>query len=85
MVQYSENIDRMIPVLKEFIDPYQSLNLPDDAYKGLMLQGLQESNYYKDNILNSAETRTYEGVTYSIKEYYNQIGVKVSSFTLNCN
>ena len=51
----------MVPVLKEFIDPYQSLNLPDDAYKGLMLQGLQESNYYKDNILNSAETRNYEG------------------------
>ena len=78
------NIDRMIPVLKEFIDPNNTLNLPYDAYVGLMLQGLQESKYYKDNILNSAETQNYEGKILSLKDYFTKISVK-ASLPLNCN
>ena len=69
----AKNLDRMIPVLKEFIDPYQSLNLPDDAYKGLMLQGLEGSKYYEDNIATSTETKVYDGQNYSLKDYYNFI------------
>ena len=75
----------MISVLKEFIDPYQILNLPDDAYKGLMLQGLQGSKYYKDNIANSTQTKVYNGSNLSLEQYYNQISSLASSVTINCN
>jgi hypothetical protein len=56
----------MIPVLKEFIDPDNSLNLSLDAYKGLLYQGLHESEYYKTNILGSTETRSFNGNSFSL-------------------
>ena len=79
------NIDRMIPVLKEFIDPDNSLNLPEDTYKGLLYQGLHESEYYKTNILGSTETRSFNGITYSLSEYFNNISSIASLVNLNCN
>ncbi|WP_155975635.1 hypothetical protein [Daejeonella oryzae] len=51
------NLDKMIAAFKEFIDPTNTLNFPDDAYKGLMLQGLEASTYYSKH-LNSTETKT---------------------------
>ena len=50
-----------------------------------MLQGLQGSKYYQDNIQNSTETRTYNGEVFSLADYYNQIAGQVSTLTLNCN
>ena len=79
------NLERMIPILKEFVDPDNTLNLPEDAYKGLMLQGLQESNYYKNNIVNSTETKSYNGSILNMVDYYNNISGLISNSNFNCN
>ena len=81
----AKNLDRMIPALQEFIDPNNTLNLPYDAYVGLMFQGLQNSKYYQEKVLNSNETRVYNGETYLLKDYYNRISSEVSLQTINCN
>ena len=78
------NLDRMIPVLQEFIDPNNTLNLPYYAYVGLMLKGLQGSKYYEDNILNSTETRNFNGTTYNLSRYYDQLS-SLATLPLNCN
>ena len=81
----AKNLDRMIPALQEFIDPNNTLNLPYNAYVGLMFQGLQNSKYYQEKVLNSNETRVYNGETYLLKDYYNRISSEVSLQTINCN
>lgn len=80
----ADNLDEMIPALKEFIDPNNTLNLPYDAYKGLMLQGLQGSKYYQDSILNSTETKNYNNHTYNLVDYYTTIST-LATLPLNCN
>ena len=75
----------MIPVLQEFIDPNNTLNLPCDAYIGLMLQGLQNSKYYQEHILNSNETRSYNGAILNMVDYYNNISGLISNSNFNCN
>jgi hypothetical protein len=79
------NIDKMVLVLKQFIDPNNTLNISEDSYKGLLYMGLHESDYYKTNILGSTETRVFNGVTYSLADYFANIASVASLININCN
>ena len=74
----AENLQKTIDALKEFIDPTNSRNLREDAYKGLLFEGLQESNFYKTNILNSTEKRLYNGRLYFLPEYFTRMSTEIT-------
>ena len=76
------NIDKMVEVLKEFMDPNGlNSNISNDAYKGWLFQGLESTKFYIDNIANSSQIKQYNRNSYSLADYYNQISSELFTIT----
>ena len=78
------NIDKMKVVLKEFMDPNSQSSISDDAYLGWLYQGLEGTNFYENNIGTSNVVKQYNGNSYTLRQYYNQIAAELLTIDIDC-
>jgi hypothetical protein len=78
------NIDKMKVVLKEFMDPNSQSSISDDAYLGWLYQGLEGTNFYENNVGTSNVVKQYNGNSYTLRQYYNQIAAELLTIDIDC-
>jgi hypothetical protein len=78
------NIDKMKVVLKEFMDPNSQSSISDDAYLGWLYQGLEGTNFYENNVGTSSVVKQYNGNSYTLRQYYNQIAAELLTIDIDC-